>query len=77
MVRLTEDLLKPENFGPVYAVLEKGTMDALDEQGDLVLRRPTVVSIESGSGGVAGQLRHVQVNGSGTTLVPQGDPWTV
>ena len=77
LVRLSEDMLKPENFGPVYQVLEKGTMTALDGQGELVLRRPTVVSIESGPGGVAGQLRHVEINGSGTTLAPQGDPWTV
>jgi len=64
LIRLTEDMLKPETFKPVYDTLRAGTMAALDQAQhagqNLVIRRPTVVEIAETPTGAAGRLAYVR-----------------
>lgn len=60
LIRLTEDVLgSPEHFRRYYKAFEKGTLAALDREKNLILRRPTVVSITSESPVTVGRLNRV------------------
>ena len=49
------------SFDPVFLALKAGTMQALDQLEGLVVRRPTVVSIEPDSRSVFGELRYMRL----------------
>lgn len=64
LIQLTPDVLgSPKRFGRLYKVIEKGTMDALDKEPRLVLRKPAVVSIVAEGSTVAGKLMRVNIQG--------------
>lgn len=70
LLRFTDAALKDEaSFEPVFRVLEKGSMQALDDArfgGEpFVLDRTSVVTIRDDGGRVTGTLAHVLGDGSG------------
>ncbi|MCP4657485.1 MAG: phosphoesterase [bacterium] len=70
LIRLEEEVLSDqERFDEVCKVLKKGSMEALD--AELVLLRPTVVSIRAEANAVVAGLERVQEDtGGGVELVP-------
>ena len=63
LIRLTDAMLASDDaFKPVYEAFKAKTMSALDEAEGLVLRRPTVVSIEAEGGEVVGWLRRATLD---------------
>jgi UDP-2,3-diacylglucosamine pyrophosphatase LpxH len=71
LIQFTDEVLDNANrFQSVFAALAAGTMQALDNEPDLVLRKSTVVSICRDGTSTYGELRHVRVTGGGTDLDP-------
>lgn len=71
LIHLTERMLaNAESFQPVYATFRQGSLAALDAHPELVLRRPTVVSVWRESGAVHGELRHATRDGQSVRLEP-------
>jgi UDP-2,3-diacylglucosamine pyrophosphatase LpxH len=69
LIQLGQDVLESkEKFAPVFATL-KGTMQQIDD-AQLVMRRPTVVRVAQGVGGVAGELLLAQSSGGVVRLDP-------
>lgn len=67
LIRITEEMLRDDrSFAPVLAAFRGRSLDALDQAQDLVLRRPTVVSLDAASG----VLHHAELKGGHATLVP-------
>lgn len=73
LIRLTEDLLGDDDaFAAVFDAFKAGTMAALDEAEALVLRDPTLVSIEATGGVVVAELRRPEIADDGSlTLTPK------
>lgn len=69
LIRLTDAVLgHADAFRPVYEAFADGTMDALDAVPELVLRRPSVVSVWRDDGAVHAALRRVEAEGDGAAL---------
>jgi len=66
LIRLTEAMLGDEAaFEQVFKAFAAGTMAALDEAKGLILREPTVVSIEAGEETIEASLRRVELGSTG------------
>ncbi len=71
LIRLTDAMLNSaDEFGRAFAAFEAGTMQALDNEPDLVLRKPTVVAICRDGTSTYGELRHVRVTAGQAGLDP-------
>jgi hypothetical protein len=71
LIRFTDTMLNDAaEFQRVFAAFEAGTMQALDAEPNLVLRKPAVVSICRYGASTYGELRHVRVTGSQADLDP-------
>jgi hypothetical protein len=74
LIKLEESMLgDATQFERVFNAFKAGTMQALDQESGLVLRRPTVVSIWTDGPNVRGELRHVRLNSAGPVLDPVPD----
>lgn len=70
LIKLEREVLRSKSkFAKVFERIEAGTMEALDKPTGLVLRRPTVVSIEKEGQGVIGELRRVRLSGNGIAVL--------
>jgi hypothetical protein len=73
LIRLDETMLASDGvFAPVYQALRGQTLAALDDVSGLVLRNPTVVSIEADEGAVTGVLHRAVEAPGGAAL--EADP---
>ncbi|HKV09947.1 MAG TPA: metallophosphoesterase [Thermoanaerobaculia bacterium] len=71
LIRLEKDVLGDrDRFRTVFDAFKAGTMDALDQFKDLVLRRLTVAAIWTDGQGTHGELRHVGLKPSEPLFSP-------
>ncbi len=69
LIQLRPDVLQDEvTFKRFYRAIEKGTMAALDDERDMVMRRPTVVAIRQRDGQVTGVLLEAKKTADSVSL---------
>jgi UDP-2,3-diacylglucosamine pyrophosphatase LpxH len=70
LIHLTQAMLADdESFAPVFDAFRAGSLTALDRVPGLLLRAPTVVSIEAGEEAVSGALNRAEAAGERAHLV--------